>query len=362
MPNIKLITFHTPKNYGAVLQGFSLMSELKKYDPDIRVIDFNTPHLRSIYTLLPNPHSLRGFVKYLLTLPVLEKRRIQFEKFDSFVKEYYPLTKRCECFADITAVSGQTDYFFTGSDQIFNPNRIDEEQRAFYLTFADGDAKCISYAGSFGVAQLPQEKKNKLKQYLERFYRISVREASGKAIVQDLGLPVTEVLDPVFLNDVSFWRQQQRVYTKLPNADFLLYYRLLGNKNGDRFAKKIAKEKNLKLVVISQTFCPPLSSCVLHDVGPQELLYLYDKASFVVTDSFHGVAFSLIYNKPFVFSDDDIRTYERGYHLLEKVGIQDSAFIATYSGKSIPYTVVNQEMNGLVAASKAFIEESLNES
>lgn len=359
MQHIKLITFHTPKNYGAVLQGFSLMSHLKKYDENIRVIDFNTPHLRSLYPILAKPRTIKSAVKYMLTLPIVGKRKIQFKKFDSFVTENYPLTARCESFDAISQVIQDTDYFFTGSDQVFNPRRVEEEQKAFYLTFADASAKCVSYAGSFGVKEIPANKKETIKQYLSRFYRIGVREKSGKDIVNDFGLQATEVLDPVFLNNKAFWQQQQAAYAKLPTAPFLLYYRLLGNKKGDKLAKKIAKEKGLKLVVISQSFCPPLSRYILHDVGPQEFLFLYDKAEFVVTDSFHGVAFSLIYNKQFVFSDDDVRTYERGYHLLENVGISNTAFITGYANKNINYSIVNQKLNGLIAASKKFIEDSV---
>ena len=184
MRNIKLITFHTPKNYGAVLQGFSLMSHLKKYDENIRVIDFNTPHLRSLYPILAKPRTLKSAVKYMLTLPIARKRKIQFKKFDSFVTENYPLTARCESFDAISQVTQNTDYLFTGSDQVFNPRRVEEEQKAFYLTFADSNAKCISYAGSFGIKEIPTEKKETIKPYLSRFFRIGVREKSGKDIVK----------------------------------------------------------------------------------------------------------------------------------------------------------------------------------
>ena len=360
MPSIKLITFHTPKNYGAVLQGFSLMSFLKKYDENIKVIDFNTPHLRSGYPIIRKPESFNGFVKYLLTLPIVNQRKKQYAKFESFVMQFFPLTERCESINDLKIIAEKTDYFFTGSDQVFNPNRIEEERKAFYLSFTKPDARCISYAGSFGVKEIPESKKEEIKSYFSRFYKIGVREESGIKIVNDLGYEANEVLDPVFLNDIVFWRQIQKEYKRIPKKEFLLYYRLLGNRKGDKLAKKIARKKGLKLVVISQSFCPPLSNYIFHDVGPQEFLYLYDMASFVVTDSFHGVAFSMIYNKQFVFSDDDIRTYERGYNLLKKAEIEKIAFISDYDNrKTIDYDAVNIKLQQLIDFSKKFIKECL---
>lgn len=357
---IRLITFHTPKNYGAVLQAYSLMSYLKNYSDDVKIIDYNTPALRAKYPIKPKSDNLRQLVYNLLMSSAYRKKKIKFEKFDAFVSNKLSLTKRYESLEDLISDPPEADAVFTGSDQVFNPSRIEEERRVFYLDFLPSSTKKIAYAASFGIKSIPADKENEITGYLKSFDSISVREGSGIDIVKDLsGKSAVEVLDPVFLNDKKFWKNVALPY-KEKFENYLFYYRLMSSPESDAVAQRIAKEKNLKLVVMTDSLLKWRADKVLRDVGPEEFLYLMDNASYIVTDSFHGVAFSLIFEKQFAFSDMNDRTNERGLNLLQKAGIERLAFGTDNAGdRKLNYKEINERLSKLKNISKNYISDSL---
>lgn len=357
---IGLITFHTPKNYGAVLQAYSLMSYLKNYSDDVKIIDYNTPALRAKYPLKPKSKSIKQLIYKLLMYSAYSQKKKKYEKFDAFVSNKLSLTKRYESLEDLSSDPPEADAVFTGSDQVFNPSRIEEERKVFYLDFVPESKKKIAYAASFGTESIPEDKQDEIKGYLNRFDYISVRESSGIDIVKELsGKPAAEVLDPVFLNDKEFWGKTAVPY-KEEFKNYLFYYRLMGSSESDAVAQRIAKEKNLKLVVMTDGLIKWKADKILRDVGPEEFLYLMNNAGYIVTDSFHGVAFSLIFEKQFTFSDMNDRTNERGLNLLQKVGIERLAFGTGNAGdRKLNYKEINKQLSKLKNISKNYISDSL---
>lgn len=357
---IRLITFHTPINYGAVLQAYSLMSYLKNYYEDVEIIDYNTPALRAKYPIMNKPKNVKQFAYGLLMFPSYRQKKIKHEKFNSFVTNKLSLTKRYESLADLISDPPRADTVFTGSDQVFNPSRIEEERKVFYLDFLPNGTKKIAYAASFGVKSIPEDKENEISGYLKSFNSISVRESSGVDIVRELsGKSADEVLDPVFLNDKEFWKNTGTPY-KEELDNYLFYYRLMSSPESDAAAQKIAKEKNLKLVVMTDGLIKWKADKILRDVGPEEFLYLMNNANYIVTDSFHGVAFSLIFEKQFAFSDMDDKTNERGLNLLRKAGIEQLAYTGEKSpDRELNYNEINQQMAKLINTSKDYISSSL---
>lgn len=359
---IRLITFHTPKNYGAVLQGFSLMSYLKKYSGDTAVIDFNTPHLRELYKLVSKPRGKKAWLTLPLTLLNLPRKKVKYRKFDVFVREFYTLTKRYESVEELQKDYPKADVYFTGSDQVFNPNRAEDERRAFYLDFLPDDACRVSYAASFGVKTIDENKKMTIRGYLNKFDKISVRENSGVKLVKEVSSKkAVRVADPVFLNDKEFWLSIAQPYKK-KYSNYLFYYRLMGSRESDAVAYATAKEKGLRLVIMTDGIMRRLCRDVLRDVGPREFLKLMSDADFIVTDSFHGVAFSTIFQKQFIFSDMNEVTSERGYDLLRKCGIEKQAYAKNYIAENaIDYTKVNKQVGELIEFSKRYIDDCMQE-
>ena len=356
---ICLITFHTPINYGAVLQAYSLQKYLEIYSDDVKIIDYNTEHLRSLYPLCVKPCSLKESILFLVNLLYLRKKRSKFSKFSYFVANKLSLTKRYESFADLYNAPPEADYYFTGSDQVFNPGRIKEERRAFYLNFGSHETKRIAYAASFGVGSVPNEKRNEISSYISEFYRVSVRENDSVKIFDELGLDKPYVvLDPVFLNDIDFWRENSEAYPIFKER-YLLYYRLMNSAAGDYAARTAAKKKGLKLIVVTDGFLKWRADSVLRDVGPSELIYLIDNAEDIVTDSFHGVAFSIIFQKQFLLSDFSPTISRRAMNLMEMLNIEQCACLNGNTGDAeIDYSNVNVLLNKYISKSKLFIEDT----
>lgn len=357
---IRLITFHTPKNYGAVLQAYSLMSYLKNYSDDVKIIDYNTPALRAKYPLKPKSKSIKQLIYNLLMYSAYSQKKKKYEKFDAFVSNKLSLTKRYESLEDLISDPPEADAVFTGSDQVFNPSRIEEERKVFYLDFLPSSTKKIAYAASFGVKSIPTDRQEEITHYLEEIDSISVRESNGIDIVKELsGKPAFEVLDPVFLNDKEFWKNVAQPY-KEKFENYLFYYRLMSSPESDAVAQRIAKEKNLKLVVMTDGLIKWKADKILRDVGPEEFLYLMNNADYIVTDSFHGVAFSLIFEKQFTFSDMNDRTNERGLNLLQKAGIERLAFGTGNAGdRKLNYKEINEWLSKFKNISKNYISDSL---
>lgn len=330
---IRLMTFHTPKNYGAVLQAYSLLSFLKKRCEDVKIIDYNTENLRGKYSLLPKFNSFRGFFHTFLLLLNYNKKKLKYIKFDSFIKNNLDVTERYSTTNELYSKKITADTVITGSDQVFNPNRITDERKAFYLDFVSGQSVKISYAASFGVNDIDDSKTEEIRNYLESFRFLSVRERSGAAIIRKLtGREAVEVLDPVFLCDKETWRGIAKPYYK-KHSHYLLYYRLIGSKKSDKTAEKAAEDQNLKLIILTDGLIKSVCKTVIRDAGPTEFLSLILNADYIVTDSYHGAAFSVIFEKQFLFTDTDPTTGLRTCSLLDKLQITGQAYILNGTGK-----------------------------
>lgn len=360
----RLITFHTPKNYGAVLQAYSLMKHLQSKGLDVEVIDYNTERLRKAYPIIPKPNGVKDLIRTILLIPTYGKKREKYKKFEQFVSKKLRLTKRFESVKELSEYPwDEGTLFVTGSDQVFNPNRIFEERRAFYLDFVPENFYKFSYAGSFGVSSIDKGFVEEAKGYLSKFNKISVREKSGVDIVNDvIGTLPTEVLDPVFLNDKEFWVKNIE-NNKIVDSPYVLYYRLMNSKSADKFAMETAKKLNKKLVVITDGFVSNLKSAkILRNVGPDDFLTLYNGADYVLTDSFHGIAFSIIFEKDFCFCDFSTRTNDRGLNLIKKLQLQENVLVdGKCYGKTIDYVKVKEVLNGFKQQAFSFIDNAIQE-
>lgn len=359
---IRLITFHTPKNYGAVLQAYSLMSALERRCGDVKIIDFNTAALRSRYPIIPKFSGIKGFAAAVLNGYTYLPKYYKYKKFNEFVDKKLKLTERYDNVDKLYAEKWDDDtVFVSGSDQVFNPNRIEEERKAFYMDFVPDENYKFSYAASFGVSEIPDDKKDEIKRYLWKIDAVSVREASGIGIVKSVSdKNAAEVVDPTLLNDKSFWEKCEKPYKK-SFTKYLLYYRLLGSKESDRTAMQKAKENGLRLVVVTEKSAVGLKGAkILRNVGPDELLWLYDKADYVVSDSFHGVAFAAVYQKPFNFSDYNPALNMRGLNLIAQLGISPEV-VSKFGDGRIDYSSVEKKLNELRKAAFDFIDNSLKQ-
>ena len=211
---IKTITCHDVYNVGASLQAYALVTYLRKLGHDAQIIDYKPDYLSNHYPLwgLGNPAYDKPVIRELYNLAKLPgrlkarngKRKAEY---DRFTAEFLPLTpRRYTSNDDLKQNPPEADVYFAGSDQIWNCFFPNGKDPAFYLDFAPAGSVRASYAASFAMDDIPEEWKPDVKRRLSGLDHISVRESSGAAIVERLGIPgAVQVMDPVFLLDSEAW-------------------------------------------------------------------------------------------------------------------------------------------------------------
>ena len=349
------ITCHDVYNAGASLQAYALQTYLKSLGHDVKIIDYKPDYLSRHYRLdiVGNPKYDKPILRqaYLLAkLPGRLRMLPRKRAFDSFTAKYLDLTRRYASNAELKADPPEADIYFAGSDQIWNPLFSNGKDPAFYLDFAPEGSVKASYAASFATEDVLDDWKPQMKDWLHALDYISVRESSGVRIAQELGIiGAVQVLDPVFLLDASTWRNMA---SERPSYPYLLVYDFDGNKQIEQEAKRLAAQHKLKIVTL-QKF--PYADRCIRDAGPREFLSLVDGASFVLSNSFHATAFSLIFQRPFMVYDRCENINTRMRDLMVTVGLSHRSS----ADAPIDWTAVQMRLDKEITASKAYIDSVL---
>lgn len=221
------------------------------------------------------------------------------------------------------------DVYISGSDQIWNPVYFGLSP-VYFLLIAPLNRKKISFSSSFGnYAFNNEEISNEIIKYLSEYNHISVREQKSCLILNEkYGLNTQQTLDPTLMLTKTQWITNLRINIECLPKDYLLVY-ALGNKGRIiSFAKKVGKKLKLKVIVIDNRYIFDIFSNIQYNstAGPVEFIQLFANASFVVTNSFHGTAFSVNFNIPFFSIESKVP--ERVNSFLEKVNLSNR--IITY--------------------------------
>ena len=297
---ISIITMHNYPNYGSVLQAFATQEKLKEYADEVEIIDYsggNSTVGRSLKEYIKlglhgNP------AKALAALPYrLRKRAV----FGGFAKRNMNLTARRytkdEDFAEFPLHDG---YYFTGSDQVWNP--FFEENMPFFLNFVPESKKKVAFAISFGTyreEQINPGEADKIIKYVQQYNHISVREERGLKLVREqLGYEnAVQLVDPTLAMPPEFWKKLAP-RSKINGAYILLYK--LGNEQAfEGYASEVSKRTGLPLIrLCSKSFHQQISGIGKKLMLPRvfQFITLIDNAKYVITDSFHGTAFSMMLN------------------------------------------------------------------
>ena len=224
------------------------------------------------------------------------------------------------------------DCFCAGSDQIWNYNLSFHEN--MYLPFVHDDRKLISFATSFGHKKdkVPDKARSTVKKYLQRYHAISVREEFDVEILKEnYGVIGTLVFEPVFCIDKHYYDDLIENAQFAEPEPYLLTYILDPTPEKREAILYYAEKTGLKLVNILNGVPSVWKRNkdllnlpnTIADVGAEEFLKAFKNASYVITDSFHGSAFSIIFNKPFLAIGNYGRGYERFVDLLGRLGLMD---------------------------------------
>lgn len=298
---IAQMTWYQSQNYGSVLQAYALQRTLRNMGADARLVNYD-----------PAPWQQRNQSSFRKSKPFRATRICQQRlmgvapyisvkkdvAFNSFASEQIIETDVVASSDDFTKLNSYFDAFVCGSDQVWSPRCYDPR---YFLDFvADGRLR-VAYAPSFGCDKLPAEASDAMAPLVRKFDALSAREAEGARMVGALcGRECKVVCDPVVLLEADEWRSISCKSEQLVSGKYCLCYFLGRSKENWERAKYIAKSEGLKLVTIP-VFSGDVrrSGIVPSGVGPLEFLNLIDHASYVCTDSFHGLVFSAIFERDF---------------------------------------------------------------
>ena len=279
---IALLTIWREKNYGAELQAYATIKVLQQMGYDVEMID-----IRLSDCSRPN---WKGRVGRFISLFGPSHR-----KFCNFWKKNIPITKRYKNIKEIQANPPKADIYLVGSDQVWNPQLTKEFALLYFLNFGDTNVKRISYASSFGTEKWNFSKlKEKIKELLERFDYVSCRENSGVQILkEEFGIDAKQVLDPTLLLD-----NYEDLTGELHEKETLVYYPLHDDPELETFSQKLAHK--MKLKAINNKYSTKVLGTFEWDrVSIAEWIKNIAEAKFVITRSFHGMVFSILYKRQF---------------------------------------------------------------
>lgn len=295
---ISLITIHLGHNFGSILQTIASFKILEKYNYETVIINYipNRCTWKRFFSIHFNNPKL--FIKMFITLPLaIVNKHI----YNSFLAKYTNVSNPIYSKDNFVAVCPKADIYVTGSDQVWNSIHNEGLDKRYYFDGFPKNSIKIAYASSIGREKLNSDEYIEVKRMLESYKAISVREASAKQIIDSMGYKATHLLDPTFmLNKADWGKYRSKRLVRTPYLLVYLPYSIHDKKLIYTTARKIANEKGLKIVTFSWSIRPErLADKTIYFANPGDFLSLMEYADYVVTNSFHGTAFSINLNKQF---------------------------------------------------------------
>jgi hypothetical protein len=347
---IGILTCHRFHNFGSLLQAYALKHHISSIGYSVEFIDY-WPKYHEIRTALWNWELFFyekpvGKIKMLANIFLFYFRRKKNQRFfgnfiDTYIKPMVPVADGCY------------EVVVCGSDQIWRYRHQALFQGYNEVYFGNIGCKVkrlISYAASMETVLQDTYTVSFFQKNLKNFNAISVRESDLQKFVQSLTpLRVFHAIDPVFLLSKEQWN-----ILSLPSLvaeKYILLYNLLKDKTAAKLAKEIARKKGFSIVTIRGGGIPGKLA------GPREFLSYIKHAECVISSSFHGVAFSIIYQKEFYAS---LKEHKRVSSLLDSLGLGDRLVSdIPKTLKPINYEVVNEKLRSRITDSTQWLETNL---
>lgn len=323
---IDIVTLHRAQNYGSVLQAFALQKQIEKHGHQAYILDYYPERYtnKGLLKRLKNKSSrfnnpLVLLIAKLLIYPSYLKKGIQFNKFMHYLNLEKP------SFATNEEGMGRftdADAYCAGSDQIWNSHWNEGVEKVLFLDFVPKGKLCLSYAASIGLSNIPANEIDETKLLLDKFEFLSLREDKGVELVRELGrTDAVQCLDPTLLMSKEEWSQYADDSYK--GKEYVLTYNLHHDPEIDKCAKAIASKYHLQIRNISYNWHDIIRHGHLDWCPTVEgFLGLIKNAKYVVADSFHATAFSIIFEKPFVVITPEVAS-SRLSSLLKMLGLDD---------------------------------------
>lgn len=358
---IAIITIHNSSNYGANLQAYALQKYLMNIGYNAEIVNYDNKHMSKGLDLIRFGFNKYEIYYFLLDLKNIFKRKNMIKKFNEFSKKYLNLSQLYTKEELIQKKYKDVDCYISGSDQIWNPyvteGKVDS---VYFCCMAKKNERVISYASSCGGYDFNNEEYNEqIKQQLEKYYRISTRENNYiKKLSYLTNKNITKVLDPVFLLYKDDWISALNI-SKQYKKPYILIYAMAKHNKIINLVTEYYKNSNYDIIMINEPMFKQKNIHYVIDAGPREFVELFYNADRIVTNSFHGLAFSLIFQKQFSVINN-ARNMNRIYDLLNEVGAMESLSEEDNLKETIiNYDIVKNRMDELIDKSKNFLREAL---
>lgn len=308
---VAVMTLHNSPNYGSCLQTYATQTVLSALGVTPRIIDYyredaipenETDRALNGQLVKKMPIFRLPGMKALARVPVsriVARRAAPLNEFrcsrlDLTDHKYYS-------YEDLEADPPQADIYCTGSDQVWNSVWNKGFNKAFYLEFAPAEAKRIAYAASIGKSSLEEWEKAPMREALLKYSHISVREEEAVELLDSIGVHgAVHVIDPTLMLTRDDWKRIAS-NKRIPTHPYILIYQLNKNPQFDQYAQRISRKLGLPIYRIAYGIhekrkgehtivCPRV----------EEFLGLFLSAEYILTDSFHGTAFSLNLGRKFI--------------------------------------------------------------
>ena len=367
---IGIITMHRVYNAGSALQAYALYHTVRQLGYDCEIIDYQYPnifHHEKKGASTPLLKRLWERAKYF----VLYRSRTQHARFEHFQANEWESSPYYETRESIFENAPQYDLCITGSDQVWNP-RCMKGDTVFFCAFSPNTPH-IAYASSFAQGAIPQELQPLYAQHLSTYRAIGVRESSGVELISKLiGLQAKVVCDPTLLltaaDYIPFIKQAFTYTKKRYLLAYILDYAFNPHPTISQLIKRISKERNLEVIyLMANTVNNYKIGHSITSAGPNEFLKLFSEATYVVTSSFHGVAFSLLFEKDFhTIIPNNEQEDGRIHTLLKTIGAENRAVrqgtdISNIASSPIDYAVIRPELDKLRRESLDFLQTAIKD-
>jgi len=355
---IKTITFHYAHNYGAVLQAYALQNTLLSLGHENKIIDYKQKkmHVFVKYGWKSNNNIITATIINILVLVRYREHKMRFYKFEDFINNYLILTKHYKSYEELKLNPPDADVYLVGSDQVWNIYQEKIRSEVSFLKFGDENIKRMSYAASMGTCDLSVEQKKLFGNLITNMDKISVREKEAcDFIMNNYGIKSEVHLDPVFLLKKDQWAGLA-IEPSFRNK-YILCYPLSFTPLLNETIKKIKGLTGYEVIVLTANIREKvIGDIYIRNAGPRELLGLIKDAQIVLTSSFHGLAFSIIFEKNFYVFPLVFQSRINNILDLLELSEQQVSTLENVNLKSINYEKTNTILSGEISKSIDYLQ------
>ena len=375
---IGIITFHFVTNQGAVLQCYALQTYLEKLGHTVSIINyqpayhmvryaawknpfvFSLVRWRQTYKLNTRKRLFKSFLSFLAAMKANIKRvDVKKEKiFKTFTDQYLHMTDKYTTLDSLKDNFPQMDVYISGSDQLWNPILLDGGfDPAYFLDFGNDKIFKMTYAVSLKETYSNEETKQ-LGELCKHLNAIGIREDNSdleNSIEQSINIQV----DPTLLLDSADYKRIE--CQRLVDEPYIFVYGFQNLKSINRLVCEISEKNNLKVINGSPNKVLLTCQCnKVYNYGPSEFLSYVKNAEFIVTNSFHGTAFSIIYRKQFAVIPHTTRG-KRMIRLLGKLGLSKRLWKPENFNwwEKVDYSTVEEKLSLLRNESYQYLHNNL---